>query len=293
MNSSDIKRNDYVASCFLLPNFKHSHDFFELSFGVHGQSVNIINDKDYVFGRGSCVIIRPGDNHYFKKVSPPPRNSDIQYEHKDIYVKHEHFIEICNTLHPNLYEKIMANPSPLIFNITDDFFNFIWQKSLLLEEAMQKKNSFFTILHTTIVTAILTQWVEREIFTEPAYPQWINNLLPSFNSADFLSLSITDIAKSVGYSLPYFSSEFKKNMGISVKKYLNKKRLLFSKQLLAENRMNILDVSMLLGFANPSTYSKHFLEEFGISPSEYRKRKNQHIQDRTEERNYISLKSPN
>ena len=45
------------------------------------------------------------------------------------------------------------------------------------------------------------------------------------------------------------------------------------KQLLAENRMNIIDIAMLLGFANPSTYSKHFLKEFGISPSEYRRRK--------------------
>ena len=88
-------------------------------------------------------------------------------------------------------------------------------------------------------------------------------------------MNITDIAKSVGYSLPYFSSEFKKYMQISAVKYLNKKRLIFSKQLLQENRMNIIDIALILGFANPSTYSKHFLEEFGISPSEYRKRKTQ------------------
>ena len=271
MDQSDIIRNNYVASCFLLPEFKHSHNFFELSFGVHGQSINFINGIPQNFGRGKCAIIRPTDNHFFKQTKH--NKSEIQYEHKDIYVKHDRFIEICNTIHPHLFDKIMNTSSPICFDITEDFFSFIWQKSLLLAEAMQNKNPFFTVIHTTIITAILEQWFEKEIFVETKHPQWLNNLLPQFNSADFLSLTITDIAKSVGYSLPYFSSEFKKYMNVSAVKYLIKKRLTFSKQLLAENRMNIIDIAMLLGFANPSTYSKHFLKEFGISPSEYRRRK--------------------
>ena len=277
MDQSDIIRNNYVASCFLLPDFLHQHDFFELSFGVHGQSINVINDQHLQFGRGKLAIIRPCDYHYFKPMKE--KTVDGQYEHKDIYVKHDRFIEICNNIHPDLYDKIMANPSPVYFDITEDFFSFIWQKSLLLAEAMQNKNPYFTILHTTIVTAILGQWIEKEIFIENKYPQWLNNLLPQFNSAEFLSMSITDIAKSVGYSLPYFSSEFKKYMQMPAVKYLNKKRLIFSKSLLVENRMNIIDIAMLLGFANPSTYSKHFLEEFGISPSAYRKMKVQNTKN--------------
>lgn len=269
MNQSDIIRNNYVASCFLLPEFLHQHDFFELTFGVHGQSVNVINNQDYQFGRGKLAIIRPCDVHYFKPSRE--KTADGQYEHKDIYVKHDRFIEICNNIHPDLYDKIMNSPTPVCFDISEDFFSFIWQKSLLLAEAMQSKNHYFTILHTTIVTAILGQWIEKEIFIEKKYPQWLNNLLPQFNSAEFLSMSITNIAKSVGYSLPYFSSEFKKYMQVPAVKYLNKKRLIFSKSLLVENRMNIIDIAILLGFANPSTYSKHFLEEFGLSPSAYRK----------------------
>ena len=271
MDQSDIKRNNYVASCFLIPDFKHKHNFFELSFGVHGNSTNIINSVPYQFGRGKCAILRPTDMHYFREKRG--NKSENQYEHKDIYVTQERFVEICNATHPDLFNKIMSTPTPICFDISEEFFSFIWQKSLLLAEAMQTKNQYFTIIHTTIVTAILEQWLEKEIFVENKYPQWLNDLLPQFNSAGFLSQTITDIAKSVGYSLPYFSSEFKKYMNVSAIKYLIQKRLLFSKQLLTENRMNIIDIAMLLGFANPSTYSKHFLEEYGITPSEYRKRK--------------------
>lgn len=272
MDQSDIKRNNFVASCFILPDFTHTHDFFELSFGVHGQSTNVINKKPHQFGRGKCAILRPNiDSHYFK-AKHSDKNTN-QYEHKDIYVKHDRFIEICNTIHPELYEKIMNNPTPICFNISEDFFEFIWQKSLTLAEAMQNKNPYFTVVHTMIITTILSQWLEQELFAQTKYPQWLNDLLPQFNSVEFLTMTITDIAKSVGYSLPYFSSEFKKLMNVSAIKYLNQKRLIFSKQLLAENRMNIIDIAMLLGFANPSTYSKHFLEEYGITPSEYRRQK--------------------
>ena len=272
MDQSDIIRNNYLASCFLLPDFKHSHDFFELSFVIHGQSLNIINDIPYHFARGKCAIIRPRDTHYFQKKDSPKQS--MQYEHKDIYVKEEKLVEICNTMHPDLYQKIVNYPTPICFDISEDAFNFIWQKSLRLSEAMQNKNPNFSILHVTIVSVILNQWIEKELFIENVRPQWLNDLLPLFNSADFLSLSVTDIAKSVGYSLPHFSSEFKKYMNIPAVQYLTLKRLAFSKQLLVENRMNIIDIAQLLGFANPSTYSKHFLKEFGITPSEYRKRKN-------------------
>lgn len=134
------------------------------------------------------------------------------------------------------------------------------------------KNEHFTAIHTAIVTAILNQWLETRIFSKQVYPKWLSDLLPNFNSADFLSKTITEISDEIGYSLPYFSSEFKKYMGISAVKYLIKKRCAFAKQLLIENSMKIIDISLLLGFANPSTFSKHFHEEYGITPREYKKK---------------------
>ena len=269
MGQEDIIRNNYVASCIILPTFRHSHDFFEISFGINGTATNIINDIPYSFGRGQCTIIRPIDNHYFKSESR--KKSPIGYEHKDIYVKHEHFKEICHVINADLYDKIMNYEKPLVFDIDSEFYNYIYGQSLFLAELMSEKNDFFTAVHTAIITAILNQWLKAEIISKTFRPQWLNNLLPFFNSAEFLSKTVTEIARETGYTLPYFSSEFKKYVGMSAVSYLIKKRCAFSKQLLSENKMKIIDISLLLGFANPSTFSKHFHEEYGITPREYQK----------------------
>ena len=271
MGQNDIIRNNYVASCIILPTFRHSHNFFEMSFGVNGIATNVINDIPYAFSRGRCTIIRPTDNHYFKE--DRRKKSPIGYEHKDIYVKHEHFKEICDVIHKDLYDRIMNYDKPIVFDIDGEFYNYIYGQSLFLSELMSQKNDFFTAVHASAVSAILNQWIKTEIASESFRPQWLNNLLPFFNSADFLSKTVTEIAAETGYTLPYFSSEFRKYMGISAVAYLIKKRCEFSRQLLAENKMKIIDISLLLGFANPSTFSKHFHEEYGLTPREYQKQR--------------------
>ena len=54
-------------------------------------------------------------------------------------------------------------------------------------------------------------------------------------------------------------------------KYLTKKRVYLAKDLLSKDSdLSILDISGMLGFENPSTFSKHFKQEFNLTPKEYR-----------------------
>jgi AraC-like DNA-binding protein len=92
------------------------------------------------------------------------------------------------------------------------------------------------------------------------------------NNINFVQKNITQIAQTTGFSLPYFSIQFKKYVGISAIKYLTKKRVYLAKDLLSKDSdLSILDISGMLGFENPSTFSKHFKQEFNLTPKEYRK----------------------
>ncbi len=270
LSQNDIIKNNYVASCFNPPDFTHSHDFFELSFCLHGRTTNVINGIPYDFERGKCVILRPFDKHRF--IQANTNKTPKSYEHKDIYVTRENFRALCNSLYPELFETIINKKEPLIFSIDENFLKYIDNQSLLLAEAMSNDKKYFTAIHSSIVTAIAVKWLQSEDLKATKYPPWLEELLPKFNSADFLSLTVTEIAKTTGYTPPYFSSEFKKIMGVTAVSYLIKKRLEFSIELLADDRMKIIDISLILGFANPSTYSQHFMKEYGITPNGYRKK---------------------
>lgn len=268
LSLDEIKRTPYISSSFTPPQYPHSHDFFEISFCISGRSVNIVNNLPVSFQNGTCIILRPTDVHAVTEYRGK------QYEHIDLYITKERFAELCNCFHPQLLARILDEKEPLAFSFSGETFSFLFNQCLLLKDMLANKNEFFEPLYFSLISTILAEWVKYSASVHVFKPVWLTELLPKFNDVTFLQKNVTQIAQETGFSLPYFSSQFKKHMGISAIDYLTKKRVDFSKELLSGNpHLRILDISGMLGFENPSTFSKHFLQEFNITPKEYRKQK--------------------
>lgn len=93
----------------------------------------------------------------------------------------------------------------------------------------------------------------------------------SYIAANFREpLSLTDMAKDLGFS-PYtlsrvFSGTFHKNFN----QYLNEVRLEYACSLLSYTNQSITDVYMNAGFESQRTFNRVFAEKFRMSPREYR-----------------------
>lgn len=267
LDLNSIKNTPYISSSFTPPRHKHSHTFFELSFCVAGKSVNTINNTPFPFQNGTCVILRPGDEHSLSEYDPRI------YEHIDLYATKEFFKNLCDVFHEDLYNEIMTADSPICFSLPNEIFSFLFNQSLILKEMIANKNKYFKTLYSSMISVILSEWVRTRVYSKKYMPIWLSDLLPKFNNVNFVQKNITQIANECGFSLPYFSTQFKKHVGVSAMEYLTKKRVHLSKDLIVKDtHLRILDISGMLGFENPSTFSKRFLEEFKVTPKEYRKR---------------------
>ena len=60
-------------------------------------------------------------------------------------------------------------------------------------------------------------------------------------------------------------------------------RMKRAQQLLAESQMQISEIAYILGYNSPKVFSKHFKEEFNISPSEFIRQHNKKMQTDEEE----------
>lgn len=266
LDLKSIERNPYISSSFTPPSYPHSHVFFEVSFCVKGSSVNTINGIPFPFQASTCVILRPSDVHSLTEY-----DSKI-YEHVDLYITVERFKMLCDAINGQLYDEISTCDTPLFFTLSNEIFSFLFNQSLILKEMVANGNKFFEVVYTSMITTILSQWIRTRALQKAVTPQWLTELLPKFNNVNFIQQNITQIARETGFSLPYFSTQFKKHMGISAIEYLTKKRVHLAKELLAkDSNLRILDISGMLGFENPSTFSKHFIQEFNQTPKEYRK----------------------
>lgn len=84
-------------------------------------------------------------------------------------------------------------------------------------------------------------------------------------------ISLDDIAKNLFITKEHLSRLFKKEMGITISEYIIKTKIEEAKNLLKQTDYNILDIAILLNFANSSHFSNSFKKITGVSPSDYRK----------------------
>lgn len=100
-------------------------------------------------------------------------------------------------------------------------------------------------------------------FNEP----WKIDILGFMEENLACDLSIEEIAHYTGRSLATFKRDFKKISNLTPEKWLIKKRLEKAYELLNTGKKKVVEVSMEVGFRNPSHFSTAFKKEFGISPT--------------------------
>lgn len=82
-----------------------------------------------------------------------------------------------------------------------------------------------------------------------------------------------EIAKELGISNEYLVKIFKKEVGVSVSETINDLRLISAAEKILSTDMSISDILKAVGVTNHSYFGVQFRKKFGMSPSEYRKRK--------------------
>ncbi|MCR8658689.1 response regulator transcription factor [Paenibacillus endoradicis] len=85
-----------------------------------------------------------------------------------------------------------------------------------------------------------------------------------------MSFTQEHIAKVANMSRGYFSQCFKDIMGTSFHKYLKNMRLTRSKKLLLSTNRPIYDIALQTGFKDEKYFSRQFLLEVGMLPSDFR-----------------------
>lgn len=85
------------------------------------------------------------------------------------------------------------------------------------------------------------------------------------------NLSLKEIAHTLSVNASYLSSQFKKEMGITLTEYVTQKRIEQAIFMLNSTTLPISDVAQFCGIPDVQYFSKVFKKQIGKAPSEYRK----------------------
>lgn len=214
--------------------------FNELTFVLKGSLKYFVNDKEVLINENDCIFIKA--ESFRARVS----NSACDYISFNFQSK-------LNKNFPLHLKDCITSEIKLLFNVCDDIFAKYYEWSDKIDTVLKL---IFQILFDKIATN-----EENPVIVN--IKRFIKN-----NLEQKLSLSV--VAKQVGYSPNYCDALFKKETGSSILSYVIKERIEKSKLLIAEGVLPLKEIAIAVGFDDYNYFSRAFKQKIGYSPTKYR-----------------------
>ena len=255
---------------------KHSHDYYEFYFFLEGQISMFIENQEIQPKSGDVLLIPPGTSHHLII-----RDESVPYQRFVFWISSKYYKELAEfsedytyivnqAVHNKKYiyhndmisfNTIQALLHRLIEEIHSDRYGHLTKMSLCVDDLLLHLNRMaYESNHTNQISQNQTLY--------ESLMQYIEGHLTE-------DLSLEDLAKIFFVSKYHIAHVFKEFMGISIHKYIIKKRLAMCRDaILYENENNISKVFSLYGFKDYSSFYRAFKKEFGCSPKDYKQKNN-------------------
>lgn len=145
-------------------------------------------------------------------------------------------------------------------------------------------NTFFEMMHAESLTGTREEFVTAKIFEmmsvlfegQKKVTHYEQQALNYVNANYMNPITVDSISAYFNLDRRYLSKLFKNRMGITLSDYLIQTRLQHAALLLADG-YSVNNAATMAGYHDPFNFSKMFKKNYGISPTEYRKR---HMQNK-------------
>lgn len=269
MQQSDFELQ-YKRDSYLIDVDLHHHDFYELYYLVSGDVTYTIESRLYKVLPGDVLLISPRELH---QVHIAPEHA--AYERYVLWINPQLIEELSTQatdlfqaldpmragysnqlrLAPSDQQRIRSLMEQLYFEAQEGVFGSeLLKKSLLTQLlvhinrlALREECHYADIAHTNRTVSQVVSYISLH-YSEP--------------------LSLDSLAERFFISKYHLSHEFQRQVGTSVCRYIQKKRLQIARHLLSQgNKPN--SVYTLCGFGDYTAFYRAFKAEYGTSPREF------------------------
>lgn len=242
----------------------HHHDFYEVDFLISGDVTYVIESRVYHVKPGQMLIINPRELHqvYIQPDTAP-------YERYMLWIA------------PSLLQNLSSEETDLCrcFDMTRPHYGNLLHlppkqqklipamiESLLREQEQPAFGS--DLLRQNLLTELMIHINRLAEDVDPSVPaddSLVSRVIEYINEHYQETLSLDLLAERFFVSKYHLSHEFTRQVGTGIYQYIQKKRLLIARQLMAQGHKPV-EVYALCGFGDYAAFFRAFRKEYGLSP---------------------------
>jgi len=247
----------------------HHHNFAELSLVVDGTGTEILNGKPHSFKRGTVSLLLPHHIHEIRLDRIPVHKYNCMFDLQLLFLSSSDQ-EFGNYL----LQTGQQLPSHYDLNEEQTVYMQGWFESMK-QEYESERFAKETFLRSMLLEALvfLTRTLVTDVEPDSSNIQSQSNVLELLHYMHLHyneELTLTSLADHYHWNASYVSRLFKQHVGQTFIHYLHSLRVGRAASLLATTEMDIVDISVEVGFDHARTLRRAFKKLKGLTPKQYR-----------------------
>ena len=248
----------------------HTHNYYEFYFFLEGDVKMEVNREFFPSRYGDIMVIPPGVPHH-----AIIQNTNTPYRRFVFWISQEYYRHLIEFSPSYAYiMQLLEDKQCLIFHTDRIEFNTVYSKLVRLLEEMHSehfgKEAKITLCVDDLILhmnrLIYEQNTPKKISADSSLYQLLLHYIEEHLEED---LSLEKLAEEFYVSKYHISHVFKDNTGLSIHRFITKKRLDLCRDAIRSN-MGITDAYQMFGFGDYSSFYRAFKKEYGISPKDFR-----------------------
>ena len=250
----------------------HSQASWELSCIITGEGTRLLSDVSEPFAEGEVVMIPSGVQHcwYFNK-DKTDENGNI--ENITIFFNTDFLnnVALCFREFSEHIRQLIESPNAIIFSgeVRERIYSLMLR---MRGEGVEKR----VLTFMEILLIISEDRTGRIIMNTKARSKGEVRMsqIRSFVNCNYgREISIDEVVAHVGMNKSAFCTFIKKETGLTFTNYVNEIRLNLAAASLKETELTISEIGASVGLTDTPYFCRIFKKKFGMTPTEYRRKK--------------------
>lgn len=243
----------------------HSHDYYEFLLFLKGDATYLVENSTYKANDGDIFFTSPGELHTISF------NSSCEYERYFLQISRDWLMSLPYDLLRRLDRRKMGEnnriPAAIVqkYNLKEFYEKIYFYISNKPPEGEIMIQTYIIQFMAKINTIFKT---EMSMLDEIPENETVAHIKEYINRHFTEGISLDELANRFFMNKYYLCHIFKEETGLTIKEFVNTRRIARAKQLLPEYD-SVRDLYAACGFNDYSTFYKTFKRFTGVSPTKF------------------------